>query len=192
MKVLAWHVHGSWMTSFVSGPDSYLLPVLPGRGPDGRGGTADDGQPMTVYYNYDPSSARYVLTNPDGAWRRYDAVQIIGDRRYASGWSLQASYTWARTLGNFDNDAASNAASSDLASNGNFANPNRAILSTGRTVYDRRHDGRSARVGLYGDVFNVNNQDGPTKVNNTSGSAFGQPRSWRSARQFRGGVRVTF
>jgi len=37
MKVLAWHVHGSWMTSFVSGPDSYLLPVLPGRGPDGRG-----------------------------------------------------------------------------------------------------------------------------------------------------------
>jgi hypothetical protein len=37
MKVLAWHVHGSWMTSFVSGPDTYLLPVLPGRGPDGRG-----------------------------------------------------------------------------------------------------------------------------------------------------------
>jgi hypothetical protein len=37
MKVLAWHVHGSWMTSFVSGPDTYLLPVIPGRGPDGRG-----------------------------------------------------------------------------------------------------------------------------------------------------------
>src|SRR5204862_1849404 len=50
----------------------------------------------------------------------------------------------------------------------------------------------SARIGLYGDVFNVTNQDGPTKVNNTSGSAFGQPRAWRSPRQFRGGVRVTF
>jgi hypothetical protein len=25
------------MTSFVSGPDTYLIPVLPGRGPDGRG-----------------------------------------------------------------------------------------------------------------------------------------------------------
>jgi len=231
-------------------------------GPDGRSGTADDGQPMTVYYNYDPSAGHYVLTNPDGAWRRYDAVQIIADRRYASGWSMQASYTWARTVGNFDNDAASNAGSSDLASNGNFANPNRAILARGRTVYDRRHDfkvygtyavplwdirvsgvyrfmsgapyarivssfgpeaqtfmiyvepvgayelpplnstdlriektfsvSRSARIGLYCDVFNVNNQDGPTRVNNTSGSAFGQPRSWRSARQFRGGVRVTF
>ncbi|MDD9207516.1 glycosyltransferase family 1 protein, partial [Georgenia sp. 10Sc9-8] len=37
MRVLIWHVHGSWMTSFVSGPDEYLLPVLPDRGPDGRG-----------------------------------------------------------------------------------------------------------------------------------------------------------
>jgi hypothetical protein len=95
---------------------------------------------MTIYYNEDPSAARYVLTNPPGAWRRYDAVQLVADRRYAAGWSLGAGYTWGRTLGSFDNDAASNGASSDLASNGNFANPNRAILATGRTVHDRRHD----------------------------------------------------
>lgn len=37
MRVLIWHVHGSWLTSFVAGPDEYLVPVLPGRGPDGRG-----------------------------------------------------------------------------------------------------------------------------------------------------------
>jgi len=37
MRILIWHVHGSWMTSFVAGPDDYLLPVLPDRGPDGRG-----------------------------------------------------------------------------------------------------------------------------------------------------------
>jgi hypothetical protein len=192
-----------------------------------------------------------------GKWRS----SCCAATRKATGWSLQASYTWAKTLGNFDNDAASNAGSSDLASNGNFANPNRAILSTGRTIYDRRHDlkvygtyavpfldirisgiyrfmsgapyaravtnfgaetysaitvepvgahelpalnrtdlriektfsiPRSARLGLYLDVFNVNNQDGPTRVNNFSGSAFGQPRSWREPRQFRGGVRVTF
>ena len=112
--------------------------VDPGR--DGRPGTSDDGHLMTVYYNHGQSAASYVLTNPPGAWRRYDAVQVVADRRHASGWSLQASYTWGRTVGNFDNDAASNGASSDLGSNGNFANPNRAILSTGRTVYDRRHD----------------------------------------------------
>jgi glycosyltransferase involved in cell wall biosynthesis len=37
MRVLVWHVHGSWMTAFVQGTHEYLLPVLPDRGPDGRG-----------------------------------------------------------------------------------------------------------------------------------------------------------
>jgi hypothetical protein len=37
MKVLLWHVHGSWTTSFVQGPHDYLLPVTPDRGPDGLG-----------------------------------------------------------------------------------------------------------------------------------------------------------
>ena len=37
MRVLLWHVHGSWTTSFVQGPHEYLLPVVPDRGPDGRG-----------------------------------------------------------------------------------------------------------------------------------------------------------
>lgn len=37
MRILLWHVHGSWTTSFVQGPHTYLLPVLPDRGPDGRG-----------------------------------------------------------------------------------------------------------------------------------------------------------
>ena len=37
MKVLVWHVHGSYLTSLVQGPHEYLLPVLPDRGPDGRG-----------------------------------------------------------------------------------------------------------------------------------------------------------
>jgi hypothetical protein len=37
MRILLWHVHGSWTTAFVHGSHEYLLPVLPGRGPDGRG-----------------------------------------------------------------------------------------------------------------------------------------------------------
>jgi glycosyltransferase involved in cell wall biosynthesis len=37
MRVLLWHVHGSWTTAFVQGRHEYLIPVLPGRGPDGRG-----------------------------------------------------------------------------------------------------------------------------------------------------------
>lgn len=37
MRILIWHVHGSWTTAFVQGGHTYLVPVVPGRGPDGRG-----------------------------------------------------------------------------------------------------------------------------------------------------------
>jgi hypothetical protein len=37
MRILLWHVHGSWTTAFVQGTHEYLLPVVPDRGPDGLG-----------------------------------------------------------------------------------------------------------------------------------------------------------
>lgn len=37
MRILLWHVHGSWTTAFVQGSHQYVVPVLPGRGADGLG-----------------------------------------------------------------------------------------------------------------------------------------------------------
>src|SRR4051794_39410978 len=37
MRILLWHVHGSWTTSFVQGEHDYLLPLTPGRDSDGLG-----------------------------------------------------------------------------------------------------------------------------------------------------------
>lgn len=37
MRILLWHVHGSWTTAFVHGAHEYLVPVVPDRGPEGRG-----------------------------------------------------------------------------------------------------------------------------------------------------------
>jgi glycosyltransferase involved in cell wall biosynthesis len=37
MRILLWHVHGSWTTAFVQGAHDYVVPVLPDRGPDGLG-----------------------------------------------------------------------------------------------------------------------------------------------------------
>jgi hypothetical protein len=37
MRVLIWHVHGSWTTALVQGEHDYLVPVVPDRGPEGRG-----------------------------------------------------------------------------------------------------------------------------------------------------------
>ncbi|UBU09622.1 glycosyltransferase [Nonomuraea gerenzanensis] len=40
MRILIWHVHGSWTSAFIRGSHEYLLPLVPGRGPDGRGRAA--------------------------------------------------------------------------------------------------------------------------------------------------------
>jgi glycosyl transferase family 1 len=37
VRILLWHVHGSWTTSFVQGRHDYLLPVTPDRDADGLG-----------------------------------------------------------------------------------------------------------------------------------------------------------
>jgi glycosyltransferase involved in cell wall biosynthesis len=37
VNLFLWHVHGAWTTGLVQGPHTYLVPVLPERGPDGRG-----------------------------------------------------------------------------------------------------------------------------------------------------------
>lgn len=36
-RILFWHIHGSYATSLLAGKHTYYLPLLPDRGPDGRG-----------------------------------------------------------------------------------------------------------------------------------------------------------
>jgi Glycosyl transferases group 1 len=40
VRILIWHVHGAWTSAFIRGSHEYLLPLVPGRGPDGRGRAA--------------------------------------------------------------------------------------------------------------------------------------------------------
>jgi glycosyltransferase involved in cell wall biosynthesis len=47
MRVLLWHVHGSWTNAFVRGSHTYLLPTLPEGGPWGGGRCGRD-WPATV------------------------------------------------------------------------------------------------------------------------------------------------
>lgn len=68
MRILLWNVHGSWDTAFVLGPHDYIVPVTPGRGPDGRG------VPRT--YNW-PASVREV---PAAALRDEDIDVVLLQR----------------------------------------------------------------------------------------------------------------
>ena len=56
MRVLLWHVHGSWTTAFVQGPHEYLLPVVPGPTPGSR---SPDGLGRARTWDW-PASAREV------------------------------------------------------------------------------------------------------------------------------------
>ncbi len=49
MRILLWHVHGSWTTSFVHGSHEYLLPVTDDRGPDGLGRARTWDWPASVH-----------------------------------------------------------------------------------------------------------------------------------------------
>jgi hypothetical protein len=42
LQVLVWHVHGSWLTSFVQGAHTYLIPATPEGGPWARGRSGRD------------------------------------------------------------------------------------------------------------------------------------------------------
>src|SRR4051794_34057895 len=48
MRILLWHVHGAWTTAFVQGRHEYVVPVIPGRGPDGVGIARTYDWPETV------------------------------------------------------------------------------------------------------------------------------------------------
>ena len=107
-------------------------------GPDGILGTGDDGPLFTIFRPSNASSdRRFLYTNPAGAFRRYDAMQVIVTKRYARNWQMQASYTWSRSEATVGNLERTNAGLKDLGetagtlSPGVFSSPNGAINAEG-------------------------------------------------------------
>jgi hypothetical protein len=64
MRILVWHVHGSWTTAFVQGRHEYLVPVVPGRGADGRGRAETWDWPSSVV-EVTPEQLRSGQQRPD-------------------------------------------------------------------------------------------------------------------------------
>jgi hypothetical protein len=86
MRILLWHVHGSYTTSFVQGRHDYLVPTTPDRGPDGRGRAETFEWPTTVR-EIDEATARdtdidvVVLQRPielDGLAQRWLGGRVPG------------------------------------------------------------------------------------------------------------------
>lgn len=109
-------------------------------GPDGLAGTGDDGAFLTLSNLLNPGQTFPVLTNPDGAVRRYDSAQLVGEKRMSDTWQMLAAYTWSRTRGTVNAAGGEHKASGgDTGRNGVFANPNRAINAEGLVAADVPH-----------------------------------------------------
>jgi glycosyltransferase involved in cell wall biosynthesis len=83
MRILMWHVHGSWTTAFVQGRHEYLVPVVPDRGPDGRGRAQTWSWPASVVEVAPAQLARepvdvVILQRPDD---EVLATRWLGGRR---------------------------------------------------------------------------------------------------------------
>jgi hypothetical protein len=125
-------------------------------GPDGRLNTTDDGALLDVFNLTNPGNSWVVYSNPDNAFNRYDAVQIVGRKRYSHDWQMQSSYTWSKNRGTVGNRWHVNAARFDLGQPGRFVNPNLGINAMGSATYDPTHEAKvlgSYRLPYWGGVM---------------------------------------
>jgi hypothetical protein len=109
-------------------------------GVDGVPGTSDDGGAFTAYQPYavgpDVSGRALQLDNPEGASRRYDALQLIASRRFAGGWQYEISYTWSRSTGAVGNEYRTHATAHDTNPGGVGANPAKKHAPPEKPLYD--------------------------------------------------------
>jgi Carboxypeptidase regulatory-like domain/TonB dependent receptor len=126
---------------FIDTGSVYAPVQKPDPGPDGRAGTSDDGQSLTVYNLTNPGSEFDLFTNPANAFRNYKAFQLIGTKRYSSNWQASLSYTWSRTEGTVNNIGGTNSAGTatnfqSLGPTGQFTDPNHFINADGPSTFD--------------------------------------------------------
>lgn len=95
----------------------------------------DTGETVTFYDMIDDSIPEYLyITNPPGAERDYDGLEIVLKKRLANNWMLIASYVYAKSRGLIGLTAGDNELANDL-----FNNQNAHINALGRLPGERRH-----------------------------------------------------
>lgn len=101
-------------------------------GDDGEFGNADDITSRVYARLAGAPATHYYLTNVEGAFRKYMALQIIASKRMSNRWQLMGSLTWSKAWGNIAGDYGSS-----YGASGTFDNPNSFLFDQERMNYDR-------------------------------------------------------
>ena len=119
----------------------YTTFQLADPGPDGEPGTGDEtGNTITVYdQQSEPLDNRYLITNPEDAFRRYRGVEFSANKRMSNRWQMQASWTISKITGNYNN-------TSNFGNSAEYDSPNTdpdlQPLREGRLTNDNTHIGK--------------------------------------------------
>lgn len=94
-----------------------------------------DGQTRTFYNEVDTERVtEYIVTNPPGAKRDYDGVEVTVEKRFSNRWMFNVSYTYANSRGLVGTDFDDSASLSSY-----YDNPNAHVNAEGNFGLERRH-----------------------------------------------------
>ena len=88
------------------------------------------GETITVYSRPENSVRYFLLTNPEGLYRRYDGLEVSLNRRFLNQLALSASFVYSKTRGNAPNTREEDHFVDFLT------DPNQLINFTGHVVND--------------------------------------------------------
>jgi hypothetical protein len=101
-------------------------------GDDGDFGTDDDITSSCYARLNTAPDTHYFLTNVEGSYRKYWALQLLVNKRMSNRWQLLGSLTWSKAWGNIGGDY-----NNSYGASGTFDTPNSFIYDGGRLNYDR-------------------------------------------------------
>jgi hypothetical protein len=94
-----------------------------------------DGSTQTFYNLVDPYVPwKGYITNPPGAERDYDGVEVTLDKRFSNNWSMNASYVYSKSRGLVGTDFSDSWSGASY-----FDNPNAHVNAIGNFGLERRH-----------------------------------------------------
>ena len=94
------------------------------------------GNPVTVYNQTNPGDNFYVKTNPPGNNYKYDAIELIFNKRPSNNWFFQASLHLQKCNGLADNNPYGSKQASIM---GPYTDPNNMINAYGPLSFDRSY-----------------------------------------------------
>jgi hypothetical protein len=103
----------------IGSPAGWTAVSVVDPGPDNIANSGDEpGQTLTFYrQDTDPDDNRFLITNPEDAYREYRGLEFTAEKRFADRWMMNASWVVSKIEGNINNTG-------NFGNSGEYDSPN--------------------------------------------------------------------